>query len=281
LIYYFKKLIQKIFDILIRKFHRSNFSSNSTSIFLENCIAFIRKKKIKFQYKKKENIFTVTEGNITLNFFNKIRGINLYRDGLINRGNFIFSSYCLNQINFSQNDIVIDCGANFGDLMLKLSNYIKPSNYIAIEPNPDCFYILKKNVNNKSVFINKALGNINKTLPFYVSTEEADSSLVKPSYFTNEIKVSVVRLDSLIKELNINKIKLLKIEAEGYEPEILEGLGNSINICEYIAVDGGYERGEKQEQTFTTISNYLLKNDFEMKDIYFPWYRALFVKKGR
>lgn len=279
--YYFKKLIQKFFDILIRKFHKSNFASNSTSIFLENCIAFIRKKKIKFKYKKKENIFTVTEGNITLNFFNKIRGINLYRDGLINRGNFIFSSYCLNQINFLQNDIVVDCGANFGDLMLKLSNYIKPSNYIAIEPNPHCFEILKKNVSNNSVLINKALGNTNKTLPFYVSAEEADSSLVKPSYFTKEIKVSVVRLDSLIEELNINKIKLLKIEAEGYEPEVLEGLGDSINICEYIAVDGGYERGEKQEQTFTTISNYLLKNDFEMKDIYFPWYRALFVKKGK
>ena len=163
--------------------------------------------------------------------------------------------------------------------MLTLSKYIKPSNYIAIEPDPNCFDILKKNVNNNSVFINKALGNTNKILPFYISVEEADSSLVKPSYFTKEIKVPVVRLDSLIKKLNIKKIKLLKIEAEGYEPEILDGLGSSINICEYIAVDGGYERGEKQEQTFTTISNYLLNNDFEMKDIYFPWYRELFRNK--
>jgi hypothetical protein len=72
---------------------------------------------------------------------------------------------------------------------------------------------------------------------------------------------------------------LLKIEAEGYEPEILKGAGKMLERCEYIAVDGGYERGVKCEQTFTTITNYLLKNNFEMKDIYFPWHRALFVRK--
>jgi len=279
LIYYFKKFTKKFLEILIRNFHKSNFSSNSSSVKLENFIAFLCKNKIRFDYDNKEKIFTVSDGENKLNFFNKIRGIYLYRDGIVNRANFIYSSYCLDHITFSQDDIVVDCGANFGDLMLKLSNYIKPSNYIAIEPDPSCFNILKRNVSNQSILINKALGNTNSILPFYVSIEEADSSLVKPAYFTEEIKVPVIRLEQLIEKLDIKKIKLLKVEAEGYEPEILEGLGNAIKICEYIAIDGGYERGVSSEQTFTTVSNYLLNNGFEMKDIYFPWYRALFVKK--
>ena len=86
-------------------------------------------------------------------------------------------------------------------------------------------------------------------------------------------------IKTLIDELNIDKIKLLKIEAEGYEPEVLEGLGDKMRICQYIAVDGGYERGIKSEQTLTIITNHLLNNGFEMMDIYFPWCRALFVNK--
>ena len=59
----------------------------------------------------------------------------------------------------------------------------------------------------------------------------------------------------------------------GYEPEVLLGAKDSLKICDYVAVDGGYERGLK-EQTFTEITNYLIKNGFEI-DIYFPWNRAL------
>ena len=76
--------------------------------------------------------------------------------------------------------------------------------------------------------------------------------------------------------LEIKKVKILKLEAEGFEPEILSGIGNRIEDIEYIAIDGGYERGKKEEQTFTTITNFLINNGFEISDIYFSWYRALF-----
>tara|TARA_B110000483_G_scaffold224595_1_gene283516 strand:+ start:559 stop:960 length:402 start_codon:yes stop_codon:yes gene_type:complete len=104
-------------------------------------------------------------------------------------------------------------------------------------------------------------------------------SLNLSSIYREIINVPVIRLDKLIDELNIDKIKLLKIEAEGYDPEVLEGLGDKMRICQYIAVDGGYERVVKSEQTLKIISKHLLNNGFEMMDIYFPWCRALFVNK--
>jgi hypothetical protein len=79
--------------------------------------------------------------------------------------------------------------------------------------------------------------------------------------------------------LGLKQIKLLKIEAEGFEPEILTGARGAFSIIEYISVDGGYERGLQSEQTFTAITNLLLNNDFEIIDIYFPWHRALFKNK--
>tara|TARA_B100000674_G_C37837170_1_gene913441 strand:+ start:134 stop:949 length:816 start_codon:yes stop_codon:yes gene_type:complete len=271
-------MINNFVSKCVKKFHNSIFGSNFASIFLENCIASLRGKKHKFYYNKKDKIFIVSENSIKRKFINKVRGFAFYRNGIKSRGKFLITSYCLQNINFDENDVIIDCGANFGDLFIGLEDNITPTNYIAIEPNPSDFEVLKQN-SPKSILVNKALGNLNGTMPFYVSTEDGDSSLVKPIKFEKVIDIPVVRLDKLTKELNLDKIKLLKIEGEGYEPEILEGAGKMLNKCEYIAVDGGYERGPSCEQTFTTITNYLLNNGFEMKDIYFPWYRALFIRK--
>jgi FkbM family methyltransferase len=274
---FLKILIVKFIYFFHKKSHKYNFFI-PISLLIENFLSIITGCNQKFLYNKKEKIFIVCEKGIKKKFSNLFRGFTLYRNGIKKRGKFIFSSYCLQNITFNKNDVIIDCGANYGDLFLELKKFIKPSNYIAIEPNPSDFEILKLNASN-STLINKALGNFNAVLPFYVSTERADSSLVKPKYFDKIIETRVTRLDTLIKDLNLNKIKLLKLEAEGYEPEILIGAGKMLKRLEYIAVDGGYERGKHNEQTFTTITNYLLNNNFKIIDICFPSYRALFKKK--
>ena len=271
-------IVKKFIASILKKIHRFNFTPVNLSLFIENALSFLRGKSHRYSYQKKENSFLVTEGSSKILFKNKVRGFSLYRNGINNRGNFLFSSYCLDKIIFDRNDIVIDCGANHGDLMLKLKNYINIENYVALEPNPSDFEVLQLNYSN-SILVNKALGKSNNILPFYVSTEQGDSSLVKPKGFSKEIEVQVVTLDNLINDLNIHKVKLLKVEAEGYEPEILEGTGSNLKKIQYVAVDGGYERGENSEQTFTSATNFLIKNGFNILDINFYQYRALFINK--
>ena len=142
---YLKILISKFYLVLARKFHNSNLSSNSSSIYLENFINYLRGITVRFYYNKENKFFLAIEGKNKLKFTNKIRGIELYRNGILKRAEFIFSSYCLGKITFSDDDIIIDCGANFGDLKFKLSNFIKSENYIGIEPNPSDFETLKFN----------------------------------------------------------------------------------------------------------------------------------------
>ena len=48
----------------------------------------------------------------------------------------------------------------------------------------------------------------------------------------------------------------------------------------YIAIDGGYERGVEREQTFTSLTNKLIQNNFEVIDIKFDYNRALFLNKN-
>ena len=59
-----------------------------------------------------------------------------------------------------------------------------------------------------------------------------------------------------MQEKNIKRIKFFKIEAEGAEPEVLEGSKNSLKIIDYIGVDGSHERGKRR------INNRICKRVF-------------------
>ena len=54
---------------------------------------------------------------------------------------------------------------------------------------------------------------------------------------------------------------MFKLEAEGFEPEILEGSKQSINIVEYVALDGGEERGIAEAETLSKATNFLLAHN--------------------
>ena len=275
-----KSFLSLNFMAQAEKYHKSKISSPRLSCFLENLIAFLNSRKVCFSYDRLTKFYCATEGKIICNFTSKQRGFWLYRNGIQARGEFLFSSYCLNSMSFEEGDVIIDCGANSGDLTLELKRRAPKVRYVGVEPNPEDFKVLKKNVDlETSECVNKALGERNAVLNFYVCTENADSSLVEPPSYTEVVDVEVVRLDNLCNELGIKKIKLLKLEAEGYEPEILNGAAGVLNAIEYVAVDGGYERGKNNEQTLARVTNFLLENKFKMADIYFPWCRALYRKR--
>lgn len=273
------KFIAHNFMTLVEKYHRAKISSPKLSCFLENFMAFLNNRKVRFSYDRLIRFYCATEGKLSCNFANKQRGFWLYRNGIQAHGKFLFSSYCLNYMHFREGDVIIDCGANSGDLTIELKKRAPKVRYIGVEPNPEDFKILKKNVDLEfSECVNRALGEKNEMLNFYVCTEKGDSSLVEPPFYTETIDVEVIRLNDLCNELGIKKIKLLKLEAEGYEPEILNGAAGVLNSIEYVAVDGGYERGKDNKQTLTWATNFLLKHNFKMVDIYFPWCRALYRK---
>ena len=275
----------KIFNFVLSKFlnriQKLTFIPKSFLCVPENICSSILGKKVRFKYEKKSNMFIAIERDKKRYFSSVERGFWLYRNGIEVRSEFIFKSYCLQNLTFKNDDIIIDCGANSGDLSIRLYDLCESIHYIGIEPSPRDYEILAKNVNNQnSQLFQKALGNKNDNLKFYICAEKGDSSLVEPPSYTDVIDVEVFTLERLVSDLKIKKVKLIKIEAEGFEPEILDGAQSILHNVEYIAVDGGYERGKNYEQTFTTVTNFLLQNNFEMVDIYFPWCRALYKNKS-
>jgi FkbM family methyltransferase len=158
----------------------------------------------------------------------------------------------------------VDIGANIGEL--NLHNNFRKAQYVGIEPDPDAFRALSLN-NPESILVNCALSDIEGEQEFYLCTSEADSSLFKPANYTETITIRVQTLDSCLDKIgNIKRIKLLKIEAEGMEPEILAGSTITLEKTKYIALDAGPERGGKS--TAPECLNKLLKEGFEIKDTF-------------
>lgn len=271
-------ILDKIYSILF-KFHGSKFSNLSTSLFIENIFAILRRKKVRFYFDNYSKKIVAKESTFNKYGVTKNRFFSLYRDGIKVRGKRIHNSYCLENIKFELNDVIVDCGANNGDLLVELSNLVDVKKYIAIEPNPEDFSCLKLSCPD-SLLINKALAEKDDTLKFYVSTSSGDSSLIMPETFEEIIEVQTIKFSELLNKYSIKKVKLFKVEAEGYEPEVLQGALDCINLVEYISIDGGYERGPKKDQTFTEITNLLLKNNFEICDINFTWCRGLFHNRN-
>jgi len=181
----------------------------------------------------------------------------------------ISSSYHIHLIRFWPGDIVYDVGANSGDLELYFRLHNIDIKYIGIEPAPEEFVSLSHNLKGVSTALctNIALAESDGIIKdLYLSPDSGDNSLIKPPCYKSIHSVRTRRLDSLHKELfsSSKGIRLIKLEAEGYEPEICKGMEKILDVTEYISADLGWERGESLETTAPEVINFLLGKGFEI-----------------
>ena len=198
--------------------------------------------------------------NMRWRFYHRKAGVYFYQLGMNRRINKLRKNYLIDNLKFNANDVIIDCGANNGDFILCFDKNIK---YYGIEPSPIVFSNLEYNIKNHNL-INKGLWkNSEKEISFYLSDEGGDSSIIPISQYTKKININTITLDELIDEIGSN-IKLIKIEGEGSEPEILEGLKRNLKKVQYLTIDAGFERGIEQKSTYEECKNYLINNNFEL-----------------
>ena len=212
------------------------------------------------RFDKTSRAFIVRSGKYSLNFRHEAQAYYACKRGVVRRTELLGETYFLPMIDFAAGDVVVDCGANVGELKYWFLERGIPVEYIGIEPSPLEYRCLVENVAPSQTF-NGGLWNQDGTLRFYVSSQMADSSLIEPPEYDEVIEVPTRRLDSLLPG---RRIKLLKLEAEGAEPEAIAGCEGLLPGIEYISADLGFERGVEQTSTLAEVTNFLLPRGFEI-----------------
>jgi FkbM family methyltransferase len=132
-------------------------------------------------------------------------------------------------------DVFIDVGANFGYYTsLGASIVGEKGRVFAFEPSPVANIVIENmiadsNINNV-VLIKSAVGDTNGAVDLYMpNTEYLHSpSIMQSDIDFTPIQISVVTLDNFEPFKGIDEIKLIKIDVEGYEPNVLDGMDNLI-----------------------------------------------------
>ncbi len=131
--------------------------------------------------------------------------------------------------DIKENDSIIDIGANVGDTLFRLMNANSKPNYYSIEGDEYFFKYLIKNKNllekkefEKVTLINELVGenlvgNLSATfIPESKSFNPGSKSLVQ-----SEKGVKTKSLDDIILDYKIENIKLIKVDVDGYDYNVL------------------------------------------------------------
>lgn len=187
---------------------------------------------------------------------------------------------------FNKKILVIDIGAHKGEYISNITKNFDIYKAYCFEPNPKVFQILKNNIssNSKIDLINYGVSNSSGEVIFNENIESSSSSLnelntnsnyYKKKYLLlnffnsknviNKIKVYVITLDEFITKNKINKIDLLKIDTEGYEFQVLQGLKDKLKNVHLVHFEHHFDDMIIKEYKLTDIHNLLISNGFEKK----------------
>ena len=238
----------------------------------------------KFESKISNDLYLIeaTDGKILIQ---NISRINRFLRGKSHAANRLYAQYTnkllsLDAVKKSNNKIVFfDIGANIGEFSIAIVEKFSNIQIFAFEPDPVAFECLKYNIESLSLtncvsIYNLALSDKSGFYPFYVSTKNADSSFIKPKSYTKIMKVQSSRADDFMVANKIQFVTMLKMDAEGFEPEIISGFGEQISFVEFFAIDVGPERNG--QETVVEIEK-VLRSQGMVTRIYSPLGRRKFL----
>ena len=138
-------------------------------------------------------------------------------------------------------DTVFDIGGNIGLWSTLLAEAVGPLGRVeTFEPVPPNIQCLEKNLtlsNHQNVHINKiALGSHSGDTTMYVPRDAGRSALAPESRQDAKFPAKLARLDDCWIEMGSPRVKFVKMDVEGAEPEVLRGAHLFITNCRPVFV---------------------------------------------
>lgn len=152
-------------------------------------------------------------------------------------------------------DTVLDIGANLGLTTLQASHLVGPMGHVhAFEPQPAMVRLMERsiaknsvqNVTIHSVALGAESGRATLTIPEHNAGAASLKSLARTGV---QVPVTVESASAYFQRLELESVRLAKIDVEGSEADVLEGIGSAFAssppdalLVETGAVDSSVER---------------------------------------
>jgi FkbM family methyltransferase len=216
--------------------------------------------------------------------------------------------------------VIFDVGANNGSSLAEFKAWWPNATIHCFEPQDECWPELDARVTqytSGSVFINKVGAGETESegLTFYthdlttgqsgfnrINTKSRDSIRLQElsdsqqalelyaASLNHTREVPLIRLDRYIVNSSVNKVNLLKIDTQGYEPEVLAGLGDRLTDIDVVITELMFYDFYERSLSFSDIEKYLLPAGFKLYDISHisknpmngrtDWVDLIYVKKS-
>ena len=224
---------------------------------------FLNKKAPKFK-KTKKNLYLLQDnyGDV---FIPSLVRYSLYKKGIKERFDHFKLRYFFSKLD--KNTLVIDVGSHIGEFPMCFNKIV--GKIICFEPHPDTLVALRENTKS---FTNIdiypfALSKKSSIQKIYFSKDPADTSLFPPDKSIDIHEVNTYALDDVDLKIENFKTVVLKLEAEGYEEEVLEGSVKTLKKIKEVSIDVSPERdGKSTEEAVKRILKSLGFINIEIND---------------
>ncbi len=165
-------------------------------------------------------------------------GFNIYIDPVIDNGveksiyytgTYEKGTLDIIQSMLQKGDVFVDVGANIGLMSILAAKSVGDTGkVISFEPNPKTRDVLEQNIavnTISNIQVSKfAIGNKIEETKIYDrwDSNRGSASLIKPDYETDSYTINTITLNDFFKT-NKTKIRMIKLDIEGYELEALKG----------------------------------------------------------
>lgn len=202
---------------------------------------------------------------------------NRYKRGVMAGVDRLAADYSLDLIADLRDGTFIDCGANVGELGFWARR--RGFRYIPFEPETlEARCVDLNHFDGAAQCIRKALWKEETVLKFYNRADSADSSVLEGAGQEPAVTIDATTLDAAVDLGNVTGPVIFKLEAEGAEPEVLEGAAKSLGRIDWVAVDCGFERGPERAHTFVETNTCLQDHGFRLVAAKFRRVTALYKR---
>ena len=170
-----------------------------------------------------------------------------------------------------ENEVIIDIGANIGDTLFRLLNINTRPYYYCIEADNFFFEYLQENKKSLDINIQNKIILIKTLVGDQLQGNLSETTTGTKSLIESDLGIKSKKLDDIIMEYKIKNIKLIKVDVDGFDYNILFSAINELKnnkpdiFFEYMPLN---ESGKKNYLRLIEKMNEIGYSNWTMLDNY-------------